>query len=77
MSDLAEYTANVLDYLEYIGYVNYIQFFNAEQVAQATSSTIAQFHEGGQVGFRMCAIVIFSMTMNYQVMRAIPKEKIH
>lgn len=63
-----EYQEKVLDYLEYIGYPELVNYFEAEDVAESLAKTIARLYILN-ISFRKCAIVIFSLTMEYQVKR--------
>ena len=61
-----EYTDKVVEYLEYLGYPDYVADFKVEDVAYAMHATI-KTHYTFSLSYRFCAIVIFSLTLNYQV----------
>lgn len=62
-----KYLANVLNYLEYIGYHYLIEEFEPLPVALSMMKTVAACHIR-ELSFRECAIVIFSATMNEQIL---------
>lgn len=63
------YQENVFDYLEYLGYPEYITGFHPQSVAESLAPTMRRFYIGN-MSFRLCALVIFGLTMTFQVMRA-------
>ena len=66
--EMQDYTDSVLRYLEYLGYPEYVVFFDERYVAAAIHGTVAEFYHN-KMSFRLCALTIFSLTLNYQVMR--------
>ncbi len=73
--DLSSYNEKVLDYLEYLGYPDYIQDFEPVPVAKALALTAIEFWGTGQ-SYRMCALVVFSLTLNYQIPQ-LSKGRVH
>lgn len=67
----SQYIENVFSYLEYIGYPAYVVEFEPRQVAMAIHKTIKLFHSQS-FSHRICAISIFALTFEYQV---IPTSK--
>lgn len=73
-----DYMDAVFDYLEYIEYPYWVQHYKTEQVATSIfKATVNFFHSG--ISVRMAAIVIFSLTMENQVLRPIDPstERVH
>jgi len=63
-----EYQEKVFDYLEYLGYPAYVIGFDPNDVAKSMAGAcISMF--ALETSYRMCAIVIFSLTLTMQVMR--------
>lgn len=70
------YFEQVFEYLEYLGYDDMIQEFNARDVAQTIAATIhdARHNELSPI---MCAIIIWSLTLNMQVIPSTHGKTIH
>lgn len=66
MNNLLEYQEEVFKYLEYINYPDLVIEFEPECVANSIAKAVILFHLTGE-SYRMCAIAIFSLTMNYQI----------
>lgn len=62
---LLEYTEEVLEYLEHIGYPYLTAHLDADKVSLAMAQTVASFYLTSAASPRLCAIVIWSLTMNY------------
>lgn len=71
-----EYYDKVFDYLEYLGYADYVTSFNPDDVAVTLAKSIWIFYTGG-VSFRMCALINFGLTMEYQVLPSSASEHKH
>jgi hypothetical protein len=61
------YIDKVIEYLEYLDYPAMISEFNPMDIARPMIGTIKIFYYGKH-SYRMCALVIWSMTMNHQIM---------
>lgn len=72
----SEYQDQVLKYLEYLEYPEYIRDFDYTQVARAISGSTRAFWTYGE-SYRMCAIIIFSLTMNYQILPSVQDQVKH
>lgn len=64
--NFTNYQEKVLGYLEHIGYPELVNDFDVEQVAYAIAGTARTFYHYGN-SYRLCAIVIFSLTMKHQI----------
>lgn len=64
---LTDYTHKVHDTLESFHFFEIVDEFEPTQVAQSMSGTIIDFYLR-RISYRMCAIVIYSLTMNYQIL---------
>ena len=64
--DIGEYSNKVLDYLEYLNYPDMVLDFEPLDVAISNGSCIAMNYRLG-ISYRMCALIIFSLTMECQV----------
>jgi len=67
IQQVIEYQKQVLNYLEYLGYPEYVVTFNPNDVALSMARTCLAFYKMGN-SVRMCAIVIFSLTLTMQLM---------
>ncbi len=66
VSNVRNYVENVTNYLEYLEYPDMIQEFSPDCIADSMSKTMIVCYQN-QVSSRLCAIIIWSMTMNYQI----------
>ena len=69
---LTEYNELVLDYLEEIGFPDLILDYTPESVAPTISQSIRAFYDIRE-SHRMCALVIFGLTMTLRVIPAAKK----
>lgn len=65
---LMEFTDKVHNELETFDYPEMVDMFAEENVAKSMSTVIVDSYRRG-LSYRMCAVIIWSMTMNYQVMQ--------
>lgn len=65
------YRESVLDYLETFEYENLVVFYEADCVARTIGKTIQQCY-AHDLSFRICAIIIWSLTMTEKI---IPESK--
>jgi hypothetical protein len=61
-----EYNDKVMDYLEYLYYPELVIYWKPEDVAQSIHNCMIRLY-ALDISYRMCAILIFSATMNYKV----------
>lgn len=60
------YQMKVMDELESFDYPSMVVEFYPEDVARSICKTVDIFFRGGE-SFRICAITIWSLTLNYQI----------
>lgn len=70
------YLNQVFDYLEFLGYDHYVVGFNADDVAKSLGPAILELWLLG-VSYRMNALIQFSMTWNYQIVRQAKSQTKH
>lgn len=70
------YIDEVYDYLEYLGYPEYIEEFKEEDVAHSLYNAMQAFYRHNQ-SYRMCAIGIFALTMEYQIIPSMKGKIMH
>ncbi len=61
-----EYGIQVVEYLEYIGYSDIVLDFEPMSVAMSMGYAIKDFYIG-DLSYRMAALIIYGLTMEYQV----------
>jgi len=61
------YCESVLDYLEFLGYDKLIAEFDELDVAQSMIESIGIFY-AARFSYRMCALVIYGLTWQYQIL---------
>lgn len=64
---MIDYTNTVMELLETFDYPDLIFGFDETDVARSMSGVIARNYVGG-ISPMMCAIMIWSLTMNYQIL---------
>lgn len=76
MDKSKEYFDRVFDYLEYLEYPELVVEFNPTDVARSLARTIDASESIG-LTYRMCALVIFSLTWNMQILPLIKESTKH
>ena len=65
--DVLEYTDKVHAELESLHYPEMVQEFSCQDVALSMGLSIISFYALG-ISYRMCALTIYGLTMEYQIM---------
>lgn len=65
--ELNKYADQVENYLEYLGYPELVMEFEPESVARSMANAEITFWSFG-LSFRICALTIFGLTMEYQIL---------
>ena len=67
MSDYVTYNDKVMEYLEYLEYPYLVQEFDPAGVAASINGSNFLMWQAG-ASYRMAAIIVFAMTMNFQIL---------
>lgn len=66
----SQYTDEVLNYLEYLGYPEMVEYFDPECIARSLFPCIVM-HHALDISVRICAIIIWSLTMEMQIIPSV------